>query len=172
MASHYVILYTATAGANGPLLGTDEEDIVLMQYLVWDAACRKVVIFPYRCFAWLGVNLYAVAEQARHRCCGVHTAAAQRRGPNPLLPSTCSSPCLYLVFSILSRLLITLLPSRKPLTCFICLYRSSTWDIMFVFVFSVSYLLSDELFVHILFIKWTKRNAFYVLFSWTYSPIF
>lgn len=36
-------MYTATAGANGPLLGTDEEDIVLMQYLVWDAVCRKAV---------------------------------------------------------------------------------------------------------------------------------
>lgn len=47
MASHYVIVYTATAGANGPLLGTDEEDIVLMQYLVWDAVCRKVVVFSY-----------------------------------------------------------------------------------------------------------------------------
>lgn len=46
MASHYVIMYTATAGANGPLLGTDEEEIVLMQYLVWDAACRKVVVDP------------------------------------------------------------------------------------------------------------------------------
>ena len=44
MASHYVIMYTATAGANGPLLGTDEEDIVLMQFLVWDAVCRKVVV--------------------------------------------------------------------------------------------------------------------------------
>ncbi|XP_050687372.1 RNA-binding protein fusilli-like isoform X6 [Eriocheir sinensis] len=43
MASHYVIVYTATAGANGPLLGTDEEDVVLMQYLVWDAVCRKTV---------------------------------------------------------------------------------------------------------------------------------
>ncbi|KAK8382546.1 hypothetical protein O3P69_015425 [Scylla paramamosain] len=43
MASHYVIMYTATAGANGPLLGTDEEDIVLLQFLVWDAVCRKTV---------------------------------------------------------------------------------------------------------------------------------
>ena len=44
MASHYVIMYTATAGANGPLLGTEEEDIVLMQFLVWDAVCRKVLV--------------------------------------------------------------------------------------------------------------------------------
>ncbi|XP_069184957.1 RNA-binding protein fusilli isoform X9 [Procambarus clarkii] len=43
MATHFVITYTATAGATGPLLGTDEEDIVLMQFLVWDAVCRKVV---------------------------------------------------------------------------------------------------------------------------------
>lgn len=48
MASHYVIVYTATAGANGALLGTDEEDVVLMQYLVWDAVCRKVVVLSYR----------------------------------------------------------------------------------------------------------------------------
>ncbi|XP_042222346.1 epithelial splicing regulatory protein 1-like, partial [Homarus americanus] len=43
MATHFVVMYTATAGANGPLLGTDEEDIVLMQFLVWDAVSRKVV---------------------------------------------------------------------------------------------------------------------------------
>ncbi|XP_071547541.1 RNA-binding protein fusilli isoform X4 [Panulirus ornatus] len=43
MATHFVVMYTATAGANGPLLGTDEEDIVLMHFLVWDAICRKVV---------------------------------------------------------------------------------------------------------------------------------
>ncbi|KAK4300579.1 hypothetical protein Pmani_027223 [Petrolisthes manimaculis] len=36
-------MYSATAGANGPLLGTDEEEIVLMQYLVLDAVCRKKV---------------------------------------------------------------------------------------------------------------------------------
>ncbi|XP_063591181.1 RNA-binding protein fusilli-like isoform X4 [Penaeus indicus] len=43
MATYFVITYTATAGANGPLLGSDEEDIVIMQFLVWDAASRKVV---------------------------------------------------------------------------------------------------------------------------------
>ncbi|XP_037785794.1 RNA-binding protein fusilli-like isoform X1 [Penaeus monodon] len=43
MATYFVITYTATAGANGPLLGSDEEDIVIMQFLVWDAVSRKVV---------------------------------------------------------------------------------------------------------------------------------
>lgn len=44
MATYFVITYTATAGANGPLLGSDEEDIVIMQFLVWDAVSRKVVV--------------------------------------------------------------------------------------------------------------------------------
>lgn len=43
MASHFVVTYTATAGANGPLLGSDEEEIVIMQFLVWDTGSRKVV---------------------------------------------------------------------------------------------------------------------------------
>ncbi|XP_066954813.1 epithelial splicing regulatory protein 1 isoform X1 [Macrobrachium rosenbergii] len=43
MATHFVVTYTATAGANGPLLGSDEEEIVIMQYLVWDTVSRKVV---------------------------------------------------------------------------------------------------------------------------------
>ena len=48
MATHFVMFYTATAGANGPSLGSDEEDIVLMQYLVWDSQATKVgICLPY-----------------------------------------------------------------------------------------------------------------------------
>lgn len=43
MATYYVITYTATAGAGGPLLGSDEEDIVIMHYLVWDPSSSKVL---------------------------------------------------------------------------------------------------------------------------------
>lgn len=104
MASHYVIMYTATAGANGPLLGTDEEDIVLMQYLVWDAVCRKVVVSSYRFVCMINlhvvsvVNLCATVRRTQHRCCrpdaaathsaprSSHSFPARAQASRPLLP--------------------------------------------------------------------------------------
>ena len=42
MATHLIIFYTATSGVNGPNLGSDEEDIVLIQYLIWDISQAQV----------------------------------------------------------------------------------------------------------------------------------
>lgn len=42
MATHLVAFYTATTGLNGPSLGSDEEDIVLIQILVYDIAESQV----------------------------------------------------------------------------------------------------------------------------------
>ena len=40
--TYLVIFYCATAGQNGPLLGSDEEEIVLLFYLVLDTLNNKV----------------------------------------------------------------------------------------------------------------------------------
>ena len=40
--SHLLIFHTVTAGKNGEKLGSDEEQIVLMTYLLYDVANRKV----------------------------------------------------------------------------------------------------------------------------------
>ncbi|MPC47245.1 hypothetical protein E2C01_040986 [Portunus trituberculatus] len=92
MASHYVIMYTATAGANGPLLGTDEEDIVLMQFLVWDAVCRKFARVAN--MAAIGdINRWASGKgepvrswqrlQARHYVAAQHSSPSERP-PHPV----------------------------------------------------------------------------------------
>ena len=41
-ASHLVVLFCATAGQNGENLGSDEEQIVLFVYLLYDVANNKV----------------------------------------------------------------------------------------------------------------------------------
>lgn len=41
-ASHLVVLFCATAGQNGENLGSDEEQIVLFVYLLYDLANNKV----------------------------------------------------------------------------------------------------------------------------------
>ena len=40
--SHLLVFHTVTAGKNGEKLGSDEEQIVLMTYLLYDVANRKV----------------------------------------------------------------------------------------------------------------------------------
>ena len=70
MATYFVITYTATAGENGPLLGSDEEDIVIMQFLIWDAVNRKV---RYACSraACGAAGEQGGAEPATNGMCGV-----------------------------------------------------------------------------------------------------
>jgi epithelial splicing regulatory protein 1/2 len=46
--TYLVIFYCATAGQNGPLLGSDEEEIVLLFYLVLDTVNNKVVFVHKR----------------------------------------------------------------------------------------------------------------------------
>ena len=40
--SHLLVFHTVTAGKNGEKLGSDEEQIVLMTYLLYDVTNRKV----------------------------------------------------------------------------------------------------------------------------------
>ncbi len=40
--THLLVLYLVTAGKNGEKLGTDEEQIVLLSYLLYDVANKKV----------------------------------------------------------------------------------------------------------------------------------
>ena len=42
MANYLSVLHIATAGLNGPLLGTDEEEVVLMVVVVIDVPNNQV----------------------------------------------------------------------------------------------------------------------------------
>ena len=39
---YLIIFYPVSAGQNGPLLGTDEEEIVLLVYIIIDVKSRQV----------------------------------------------------------------------------------------------------------------------------------
>lgn len=49
---HIVSMYVATSGANGPLLGSDEKEIILLVYAIIDANTNKVSFF-YNFFFYL-----------------------------------------------------------------------------------------------------------------------
>lgn len=39
---HIVSMYVGTSGANGPLLGSDEKEIILLVYAIIEASTNKV----------------------------------------------------------------------------------------------------------------------------------
>lgn len=41
---HICVVYVATAGLQGPLMGSDEQEIVLLIYVIIDAVQKKVCI--------------------------------------------------------------------------------------------------------------------------------
>ncbi len=45
MTKYLSVLHIATAGVNGPLLGTDEEEVVLMCVVIVDTSNSQVNIF-------------------------------------------------------------------------------------------------------------------------------
>lgn len=44
---HVCSLYVATGGANGPALGSDEKEIVLLDYTVIDVSTKEVLLYMY-----------------------------------------------------------------------------------------------------------------------------
>ena len=48
--SHLLVFHTVTAGKNGEKLGTDEEQIVLLTYLLYDVGNRKVCMTRFKHF--------------------------------------------------------------------------------------------------------------------------
>ena len=48
--SHLLVFHTVTAGKNGEKLGSDEEQIVLMTYLLYDVANRKVSLMSFKIY--------------------------------------------------------------------------------------------------------------------------
>ena len=50
MATYLCVFHLATAGLNGPLLGTDEEEVVLICFAVLNAVTNQVFFFYFNTF--------------------------------------------------------------------------------------------------------------------------
>ena len=70
-SAYLVVLYCATAGKNGEDLGIDEEQIVLLVYLLYDVPNNKVGFFIYL-FFHLNPSLYFFHVDKLTNCNDIH----------------------------------------------------------------------------------------------------